>query len=359
MKASIAVSGLDAAGLRLLPPLGRLRRRWEQRHELVQALRFVPDVVAQIASADPRNWSIADARWTDNRVAVVKLMSTAGAQPLILKLAATTHGGQSLTRERTVLDALGMVRGLKGWRDRVPTVVANGTIGTRMWLAETALPGTPARAVMGDPEQRRWLLPEALAAIAQLHARTAVVRPVEDADLDAWIDEPAARLGRLIGRGGGRLPVLETLRNDLRSALLGCPLPIGWIHGDFWPGNLLVDQAAGTVTGIVDWDQAAAEQLALHDVLHLALYSRRIAGGGELGEVIRHALRRPDELERWLAELQPAGGSPVNVGWLGEDHRRTVLLYWLHHVGSFAEAGGHADSPFWIRHNVEAVLEAL
>jgi aminoglycoside phosphotransferase len=359
MKASIAVSGLDAAGLRLLPPLGRLRRRWEQRHELVEALRYVPPIIAEVAGAEATRWSVTDARWTDNRVAVVRLIPAAGDQPLILKLAATAHGGQSLTRERAVLDALGDLRSLEAWRVRVPTVVADGTIGTRMWLAETALPGTPARAVLGDPDQRRRLLPEALAAIAELHARTAVVRPVDDADLDAWIDEPAARLGRLIGRGGGRLPVLETLRNDLRSALHGRPLPIGWIHGDYWPGNLLVDTAAGTVTGIVDWDQAAAEQLALHDILHLALYSRRIAGGGELGEVIRHALRRPDELERWLAELQPGGDSPVAVGWLGEDRRRTVLLYWLHHVGSFAEAGGHADSPFWIRHNVEAVLEAL
>jgi len=358
MKASIAVSGLDAAGVRLLPPLGRLRRRWEQRHELMQALRVVPAIVAQIGGADATSWSIADARWTDNRVAVVRLIPGAGAPPIVLKLAATAHGGQSLARERTVLDALRLIRGLEAWLDRVPTVIANGAFETRTWLAETALPGAPARAVMGDPEQRRRFLPQALSAIAELHARTAVVRAVQAADLDAWIDEPAARLSRLIGHGR-RLPALETLRNDLRTELLGRPLPIGWIHGDYWPGNLLVDRAAGTVTGIVDWDQAAAEQLAFHDILHLALYSRRIAGGGELGEVVRHALRRPDDLDRWLAELWPDGTSGATVGWLGDDHRRTVLLYWLHHVGSFAEAGGHADSPFWIRHNVEAVLEAL
>jgi aminoglycoside phosphotransferase (APT) family kinase protein len=358
MKSSIAVSGLDAAGVRLLPPLGRLRRRWEQRHELVQAVRLVPHVLEQLVGPDAKSWSIADARWTDNRVAVVRVVPEPESPPIILKLAATVHGSQSLAREKTVLDALREIPALEEWRVRVPAVLGHGGVEKRMWLAETALPGTPARALLGDPEQRRWLLPAALTAIGQLHAQTAVVRAVESADLDTWIDEPAARLARLIG-GIGRVPVLETLRNDLRSALLGRPLPIGWIHGDFWPGNLLVDSVAGTVTGIVDWDQAGAEQLPLHDILHLALYSRRLAGGGELGEIVRHALRRPDDLERWVAELQPEGPAGEAPGWLAEDHHSTVLLYWLHHVGSFAEAGGHADSRFWVRHNIEAVLEAL
>jgi aminoglycoside phosphotransferase len=358
MKSSIAISGLDAAGLRLLPPLGRLRRRWAQRHELVQAVRLVPHVVREVLGPGATRWAIADARWTDNRVAVVRLVPEPEAPPIILKLAATVHGSQSLAREKAVLDALREIPALDEWRVRVPAVMGHGGVEKRMWLAETALPGTPARALLGDAEQRRWLLPAALTAIGQLHARTAVVRPVEPADLEAWIDEPAARLARLIG-GVARVPVLETLRNDLRSALLGRPLPIGWIHGDFWPGNLLVDRGAGAVTGIVDWDQAGAEQLALHDILHLALYSRRLAGGGELGEIVRHALRRPDDLERWVAELQPEGAAAETPSWLAEDHRGTVLLYWLHHVGSFAEAGGHADSRFWVHHNIEAVLAAL
>ena len=121
MRASIATSGLDAAGVRLLPPLGRLRRRWMQRHELVQALRVVPNIVQQVAGTATSSWSVADARWTDNRVAVIRLVPEPGSPPIIVKVAATVHGAQSLARERAVLDALREVPGLEDWRVRVPT----------------------------------------------------------------------------------------------------------------------------------------------------------------------------------------------------------------------------------------------
>jgi aminoglycoside phosphotransferase (APT) family kinase protein len=367
VKASATLPRLDAASARVLPVLGRMRRRWEQRHELDRALKLVPNIVAHIVrpggvgagAAGAAGWPVVDARWTDNRVAVIRLESPVASDPIVLKLPATSHGGRSLVSERAVLVALAQISALDEWRTRIPVVVAHGTIGSRMWLAETALAGTPARALLGDPEQRGWLLPEAVAAIAELHRQTAVTRAVQPADLDGWIDEPVARIGRLIADTTGRLPVLELLRHELRAALLDRLLPIGWIHGDFWPGNLLVDIPRRTVTGIVDWDQAAPQQLALHDVLHLVLYSRRIIGGGELGDLVRHVLRRPADLDRWLAELGPAAASELAGGLLGENRRQAVLLYWLHHVGSFAEAGGHADSRFWIRHNIEAVLEAL
>ena len=104
------------------------------------------------------------------------------------------------------------------------------------------------------------------------------------------------------------------------------------------------------MTGIVDWDQAAARQLPLHDLLHLHVLARRLARGDELGEIVVHALRHgidrtldvpADEAADWLDGIPP---------------RPALLLYWLRHVLLFIDSEGDHDDPRWIRGNVERVL---
>ena len=67
-----------------------------------------------------------------------------------------------------------------------------------------------------------------------------------------WVDAP---LRTLTGGGGAVLSpaAVAQVRAELCEALAGRRVAVGWVHGDFVPGNVLVDPDSARVTGIVDW----------------------------------------------------------------------------------------------------------
>ncbi|HEU4349094.1 MAG TPA: phosphotransferase, partial [Actinoplanes sp.] len=143
-------------------------------------------------------------------------------------------------------------------------------------------------------------------------------------------------------------PVLDRLGAEVTTTLIGRTTRTCWIHGDFWPGNLLAEH--DTVTGVVDWDQAGPAELPLHDLLHLHVLARRMLTGAELGELVVGCLRRG------VAATVGVTAEQVD-GWFdGVPERTAVLLYWLRHVSLFIDSEGHGDNPRWLRANVERVL---
>lgn len=149
---------------------------------------------------------------------------------------------------------------------------------------------------------------------------------------------------------------MEGLGRELRAWLAGREASIGWIHGDYWPGNILVAADGSRISGIVDWDLASDGQLALHDPIHLVLLTRRLVSGRELGDIVR-GLLAGDPLES--AERSALAAAGFRPSTWERDAREAVLLVWLRHVGFFALIPGQGSNPRWVRRNVMAVLDAL
>jgi aminoglycoside phosphotransferase (APT) family kinase protein len=185
-----------------------------------------------------------------------------------------------------------------------------------------------------------------------LHRRSAARVQVDAAVLERWVSGPAAVLR---GQGGRGSRGLDAVADELVDALHGRTLTAGWIHGDFWPGNLLV-RPDGTLGGIVDWDAAAPVGLPLHDLLHLLLFTRRLTRRLELGRIVAEQLRAPvwTAHERRVLEADHAAGALPD--------RASLLLYWLHHAAAHTRQQHGARSAryrvWWLR-NVEPVLAAL
>lgn len=281
---------------------------------------------------------------TETGCGVIVLAPEGGPARLVVKAPATAHACAAQRRETAVLAELHAESRLGDWRRLLPVARATGTVAGRPYRVDAALPGEP---MGGGPR----LLEAASECVGALHRATATAVEGDEALLRAWVDAPAQAIAEAAHRRERER--LEALRRELRAALAGRTLPASWIHGDFWPGNLLV--SSGAVTGVVDWDAAAPRELPLHDVLHLLLYSRRLASGHELGSIVARLLRDAG----WASTERRVLARAVGDGTIGERH--ALLLYWLRFAAyNLRQMAGAplARRMAWRVRNVHAVLAA-
>jgi hypothetical protein len=193
----------------------------------------------------------------------------------------------------------------------------------------------------------------ALAAIARFHRCTGRQQRIDAELLDLWVGQPVERLRQL---EVSQVAALDRLERELRGTFVGRLVHVSWIHGDFWAGNVLLGTDAA-VSGIVDWDLAAPDELPLHDLLQLVISGAARPASGELGAVVR-------------ARLTPAGWTDIerrllervdDSFWNPFDTRRgALLLYWLRFVTTYlTKQPAAATSAWWMAENVRTVLEAL
>lgn len=339
------------------------RGRLVGRRVLASRSALVPTVLAALEAArlvPAFDWTVHEARWSDTGVALVSIGPPGEPARLIVKFADPGPALDALRAQEDRLARLHSDPRLADWATIVPRVLHAGFVDAVPYFVETALAGIPATQLFGEARLRQRLLPIAAEVIAGLHERTATPARVDDVVLDDWIEAPIRAIATALEgrRGGGRETrgALEGLGRELRAGLAGREASIGWIHGDYWPGNILVAADGSRISGIVDWDLASDGQLALHDPIHLVLLTRRLVSGRELGDIVR-GLLAGDPLES--AERSALAAAGFRPSTWERDAREAVLLVWLRHVGFFALIPGQGSNPRWVRRNVMAVLDAL
>jgi aminoglycoside phosphotransferase (APT) family kinase protein len=201
-------------------------------------------------------------------------------------------------------------------------------------LVTTALPG---RVMLASYHQwRHTARPSSVRAdfdaagrwLAELHRHASP----GDTSLARMIDGVATQLTRRFGE--------DSVRPEDAQILLGLHFRLdrqrvgrGLMHGDFWPGNVLMSD--GQVCGIVDWECSRPDGLLVRDLARFAItYSlyldrhtrpgRRVAGhaglrAGEWGAGLDYALSGsgwyPDLVRQFMADgLQRLGVDPICAG---------------------------------------------
>ena len=271
----------------------------QTRSRLTEACALAPAILA-----DETDLVVSNAQATSTGMAIVSMGPTGGFPRFVLKMPMTHQAEEGLRRETRVLANLHADERLGDWRQLIPRPITQGTAGRWVYRVDAALAGAPAADGVAREGGRGPLQETAAETIHFLHRATTRTVHGDRALAERWVD---ARLHDLWPRGlrrGSLRSRCTRLRDELHGAVLGRALRTSWVHGDFWLGNLLLSQD-GSIRGIVDWDAASPGELALHDVMHLLLYTRRMATGQELGLIVRNQLRDaawPDhELRCWSA----------------------------------------------------------
>jgi aminoglycoside phosphotransferase (APT) family kinase protein len=249
---------------------------------------------------------------------------------------------------------------LAEWRALVPTLLAVGEIEGHAYIVQQLLPGREATSVLSSPAARARMQVAAAAAIGELHRLTAASVVVDAGMLERWIDAPlqvVRHVTATLPRAAGNERAIERLAIELREALAGRTLSVCTVHGDFVPGNILVTPDGAALTGIVDWELAAHDDLPLLDLLLLLLCVRMVVHRCELGNIVRALLDGAEwtHHERALVEAAEVALPGDAVGM-----RAMVLLCWLRYVAaSLGKSQYFAGHRLWMMKNIEAVLQSV
>ena len=318
---------------------GRHRRR---------AMALVPRLLATIGDPAER-WVAGPPLVSSTRTAVVPL-GPPGCPPVaVAKLPGTRVGVTSQQREGRALDALAAEPAVGDFTRFLPLRMTDGYVGDQPFVLERAVPGIAADGV-GVPGNGS-VAAGAASAIGVLHARTARRVVVDAALLRRWVD---VRID-ILARATRRQEAVEALRRRLYAAWAGREVEIGWVHGDFWLGNVMVDPATGVAAGIIDWEWAACDELPAQDLVYSCVHARMRASGDELGDVVAEMLQRPvwEDAER---ALHRAAHAPIGPA-IDPD---VLLLVWLRQVAAnLVQSPGLAHNLLWVLRNVASVLRAL
>lgn len=311
----------------MLDRLARGRRAIRDR-------RLIPTILAELVAAGTAqaNWAVASVhapRWSPTGVTVV-LVGPQGAEPqLAIKISHDEVGNASLAREREAEIALHTDPRLATWCRLVPEPIADGRVDGLGYVVERAIPGQPAIAMIADASARAAIGAAAGGAILELHMLTARRIRVDDEALARWVDDPlrvvaAMRHGDV--EDAGRAASIRSLRDRLRDSLQGRDVTTARIHGDYWPGNILLASDQVTPVGIIDWDRSAAAELPWHDVLHLVLFTRQMLGL----EGLTRILAQPNARDLWTRSEEDLFSRSREA--LADDSPALeilVLTYWL------------------------------
>ncbi len=322
----------------------RLRRTRDGRRRMGEAVDLLPsilrEVVAQSGVVEARDWALQASHLSGTHV-VVLMVGPPGQPPAaVVKMPSTSEGVASQRREAEALAALRSEPSLGELAALIPGRLAEGEVAGIAYTVERAVPGVEGRVLLGDPAMTDRVVAAAAGVIRRLHRATATTAVVDDELLERWVSSRV----RLLAPATRNAPALERLEQLLRRAWEGRSVEVAWVHGDYWPANVIFDPALA-VTGIIDWEWAAPRELPAHDLLYLAIHLRMLAEGRELGPVVQSLLE----------------GDTDQMGELvsGAD-RETVLLVWLRHVAyNLTQSPGDARNWIWTSRNVDSDLRLL
>ena len=197
---------------------------------------------------------LAVSRDPNAKVTILLFPPGATRPAYVAKVPTTDAAARSVEREAEQLAEVGS-RALGPVSTTIPKVVATVEHLGRPVLIMTAMPGQSMLAAYHS--WRHTARAKSVAAdfaaaggwLALLHGAAGS----EQVSLAQMLDGVADVIGRRFGGEPGADADLADLA-ALRGRLAGHRTPQSVVHGDFWPGNLLVER--GRVLGVIDWEAA-------------------------------------------------------------------------------------------------------
>lgn len=325
-------------------------------NEIPRLVAVSPKLIEVVPADD---WRIQRVFYSLSDVNVLVIGPDNNTISAVLYLPKTDRGIADLNRRKKVSAQLSVDERLMDWQKYFPHILGEGVFQNRPYWIMEHLPGIGLDTTLHDHDIQRflWLAVEAL---SHFHQRTAREVVVKDEALDEWVFSAIRAIlqSPLIFSYRKSRVILERLGVILANALRGEKVLVSWVHGDFWPNNVLISKDGKQITGIIDWDLSQPDDLPLLDIVNFLLSAGREMRGSELGEVIveTHKLGAWSDKSLqgiWDQEIQRLGCDIPSI-------RDLLMIFWLRHISAnLLKSRKYSVNPIWINQNYRFVMKYI
>jgi ubiquinone/menaquinone biosynthesis C-methylase UbiE len=293
-------------------------------------------------------------RVTAREVIACELNTAPNYPKLILKIPTGASSNIRTSQDHETLLSLRKLLLLSGDWPEIPEPLLRGEFRNVPYYVQGALPGFSGLRFLRPGIQAAAWKQLGLTFILRLHSATRTPARLDEATWNEAVLpllEPGLRITeQRAGVNAARI------RNDLTQELIGLSLPFVFSHGDYWPGNLLFDQKAQRLTGVIDWDFGRPGSLPLVDLLNMLLSGHAESKKVRASDVIRRMLQ--EGLNREDGRLVDCYLDGMGLGLSFQQIRAFLLLTWLLRI-SMQVSSGQSNWWYpqeWIWENVDPVV---
>ncbi len=292
-------------------------------------------------------------RITKTSTAVVSVTDEKRSSSFVLKIPLCPQPRQRLDKNFRVLRALlGALPPRSALRALLPAPVCSLECRGQAVFVECLCPGFDLGRCCRNAADLPKIFQLGLEFLLHLHKEVGESGTPSTATWQEWVAERDTYLKEILPPGSRE--IWRTLMERAREYLLRVPPAPVWTHGDFWPGNLLVNKAGERLTGVVDWTFSDPEGLPLTDFLFLLLYTKSFS----LERGFSHLLAERLTTRRFEEDEKPLIRAYCQELRLPEESVWPLcLMTWADFVYRRNEIHGYL--PSWRQREIIDFLDAL
>lgn len=359
----ILLSNVDLTIIRRL--MNNIRQIWwkqQMKSQIEEAYSLIPAILSSIAETkklQTDTWSESVMVTTLNDVIIIHIGPTDEDPRIWLKMACSHASITFLKQQEARLNEIYQDTRLNDTiKHLIPECLLSGQSKENYYIVETAVQGIDSRKLYSNEQNRKNLQIASIEAITQMHRATASNVLFNEDLANRWIDHPL-QLIREVCTDKAKIKewtaTIDRLSVELHKALDNREMVLSWVHGDFWAGNILVNDAGTEVTGLVDWESALPLDWSGFDILQLLISSRTLEYKHDLNLVLQDILEGNGWTEHEKALLDSSVINSEDI-----DLRTMIILSWLNHVSAnFSKTDYFQNHWIWVMNNVHGVLDWL
>ncbi len=292
-------------------------------------------------------------RITGTSAAVITVMDEKGSSRFVMKIPFHPQSGKRLARQfETLQTLLERAPSFSSLRAVLPAPIVKLECQGQTVFVESLCPGFDLSLCYKSADNLQRIFRLGLEFLLNLYRDTNSRPSYRSATWESWLEERESSLDSIIH--ASYRDRWRKLIGSVRDYFQQAPPSLVWMHGDFWPGNLLVNEAGDRLTGVVDWAFSDSEGIPLIDLFHLLLYIKTFASGRAFSHLLAERLsaRRFDDDEQPLIhEYCQELGVPERSIWpLG-------VMAWIDWVYRRNEIHGYL--PSWRHREIADFLEMV
>lgn len=310
---------------------------------------------AQASGDIPNDWRVLRGFLTRSSETVVQVGTSDGIPTAVLKYAAGETSNEHIRAHCATLEQLRLLEGIGDLGRYLPRTLYMGEINNQQFVLEAWIDGIALTDFQSEGLAPAYV--QALETLRGLHRAKGRVEVIQMSHLSEWFGETFAALERIWLQRKGTSSEIAKIQEALFASLVGLKVWTGHIHGDFFPGNILVNEHTGALTGIIDWDRSHANRPVFFDATQLALIVHLQETGAPFGYAIRDIIRGKPLTHgaEVLLEISERGMPDLSI-----PVRLKCIMLWLNHVGeNLRDNDRYANHHVWVQSNLQSVVTAL